>query len=147
MSEQSNMRLEILKGNETEFGPCDCCGNMTRRVWGYVHSQDAALAAYYVEWTPGHSDANFDLILGKWGDETQSADRVSVAIEFRMIETGPAFQVIDAEQRSYAKSSLVGKALNRESVLDGNLRQHVFDILDLIYLEDPRLDALRTPHS
>jgi len=143
MSEQTSMRLEILPENEAEFGPCECCGNKTRRVWGYVYSDEAALAAYYVEWTPGHSDANFDLILGRWGDEAQSADRVSVAIEFRILESGPAFHVINAGERLYAKSSLVGKALSRETVLAGEMRQQVFDVLDLIYADDSRLDALR----
>jgi len=139
------MRLEILTENEANFGPCECCGNVTRRIWGYVYSNEAALAAYYVEWTPDHNDANFDLILGKWGDETRSADRASVAVEFKMLENGPAFRVIDADQRSYAKSSLVGKALSREAVLAEETRQQVFDILDLIYAEDPRIEPLRAP--
>jgi len=37
---------------------------MTQRVWGYVNQDDATIAAYFVEWTPGHvqNPANFDLI-------------------------------------------------------------------------------------
>jgi hypothetical protein len=38
---------------------------MTQRVWGYVNQGDATIAAYFVEWTPGHvqNPANFDQIL------------------------------------------------------------------------------------
>jgi hypothetical protein len=37
---------------------------LTKRVWGFVYDSKAALAAYFVEWTPGHegSSANFDLM-------------------------------------------------------------------------------------
>jgi hypothetical protein len=61
------MRLELLINPEDQrtFGPCECCGNMTQRVWGYVNQGDATIAAYFVEWTPGHvqNPANFDQIL------------------------------------------------------------------------------------
>ncbi len=56
------MELEIDPANERLFGPCDCCGQMTRRLWGYVYEDESALAAYFVEWTLGHShhEANFE---------------------------------------------------------------------------------------
>jgi hypothetical protein len=47
---------------------------LTKRVWGFVYDSKAALAGYFVEWTPGHegSSANFDLIVGTWGDDTDT---------------------------------------------------------------------------
>jgi hypothetical protein len=64
---EQNLQLSIDPNDQRTFGPCDCCGNMTQRVWGYVYDNDAALAAYFVEWTPGHVEqsANFDLIVGR----------------------------------------------------------------------------------
>ena len=69
MSSESEFQVLVEAENERTFGPCSCCGNMTRRVWGYVSQGDATVAAYFVEWTPGHKDraANFDLIIGAWG--------------------------------------------------------------------------------
>src|SRR5690242_11030249 len=84
VSRSMTMRLEIRPEDEKAFGPCECCGNMTRRVWGYVYDNEEPIAAYFVEWTPGHfePEANFDLILGKWGAGTGAADRKAVALVF-----------------------------------------------------------------
>jgi len=85
--------LEYAIENEAEFGPCPDYGQKTRRIWGYVYRSDIATAAYYVEWTPSHSqrDAAFDLILGKWGENAGSSDRQAVSVAFRVLDTGPSF--------------------------------------------------------
>jgi predicted nicotinamide N-methyase len=117
---------------------------MTSRVWGYIYKLGDALAVYYVEWTPGHeTNANLDLILGTWGDDAQVSDRQAVALEYRVIETGPAFMVIDADRRNIASNSLVSKALTRAEVIGTPLSAEIFAICDLIYLEDERIATLR----
>jgi hypothetical protein len=66
---------------------------MTKRVWGYVNQGETTIAAYFVEWTPGHTEqaANFDLIVGKWGTDSTSHDRKGVALAFRQLQNGPSF--------------------------------------------------------
>jgi|SRR5882724_4043750 len=75
MDSENELRIEA--GGEKTFGPCNCCGKMTKRIWGFVYEHEAALAAYFVEWTPGHpcSSANFDLIIGTWGNDADNATR------------------------------------------------------------------------
>jgi hypothetical protein len=75
--ESSDLALEIDQENRRHFGPCSCCGEMTSRVWGYAYRAGEPLAAYFVEWTPGHEnrEANFDLIIGLWGEGTEAIDR------------------------------------------------------------------------
>jgi hypothetical protein len=145
MSEPNELRLTIYPDNQKTFGPCECCREMTSRVWGYVNRLDEGVAAYYVEWTPGHDgkQANFDLIVGKWGDQTDASDRQAVALEFRELETGPAFMVIDAKTRPFSTNSLVSEALDRNSVIGTPLAELIFAICDLIYLEDSRVSELR----
>jgi hypothetical protein len=140
-----DMSLEYDLANQAEFGPCTDCGQMTRRVWGYVYRGDAATAAYFVEWTPGHSakDAIFDLIVGRWGEGTASSDRQAVSIAFRVLESGPSFMVQDASVRKTASSPLVSRALDREEVVGQPIAATVFNICDLIYLADPRIGELR----
>jgi hypothetical protein len=118
---------------------------MTSRVWGYIYQGNDSVAAYYVEWTPGHDgkQANFDLIMGSWGEGTDASDRRAIALEFRQLETGPAFRVIDANYRQVGKSRLVAKALDRDSIIGTPFAAQVFAICDLIYLEDPRISELR----
>ena len=143
MPEDSKLTIET--SGESSFGPCDCCGQMTSRVWGFVYDRDAATAAYYVEWTPGHevTSAIFDLIIGAWGENTNASDRQAVSLEFRKLESGPAFMVIDATCRAVSGNSLVSRALSREEVIGTATAAHVFSICDTVYLEDPRLSLLR----
>jgi hypothetical protein len=109
---------------------------------------ERTIAAYFVEWTPGHSDqsANFDLILGQWGADDSgaaAASRKAVALDFRQTETGPWFRVIDANDRPVSGNSLVGEALTRKQVIDEPISQTVFAICDVVFLEDPRIAPLR----
>ena len=80
---------------------------------GYVSRGEVTVAAYFVEWTPGHHDraANFDLIIGAWGSAASASDRTEVALAFHHIPTGPAFMVVDAAERPVGISPLVGEAL------------------------------------
>jgi hypothetical protein len=144
MPEESKLAIEV--SGESSFGTCECCGQMTSRVWGFVYEHDAATAAYCVEWTPGHegTSATFDLIIGAWGENTGAPDRQAVSLDFRRLESGPAFMVTDARNRAVASSSLVSKALSREEVIGTATAALVFAICDVIYLEDPRLSLLRT---
>jgi hypothetical protein len=121
---------------------------MTQRVWGYVHDGAAALAAYFVEWTPGHVDqpANFDLIVGRWGEDTSASDRVAIALEYRCLDTGPAFMVVNADTRPIARNAIVGKALDRQEVIGTELAQTAFAICDEIFLNDSRITTLPGCH-
>jgi hypothetical protein len=145
MNQASALSLEISPDSQRQFGPCDCCGNMTSRVWGYIWQNGSAIAAYFVEWTEGHPyrEANFDFIYGRWGDETSAKDRQAIAVAYRCLETGPSFMVIDANDRTVGKNSLAGKAVTREQVLNGELRGITFSLCDAVYLSDPRIGTLR----
>src|ERR1700679_543533 len=137
----TNLTLEFDENNRRQFGPCQCCGNLTERVWGYVRRAGSAVAVYFVEWTPGHIEksASFDLILGAWGDDTTPADRQVAALEFRKLDSGPAFKVIDAGKRP----TLASHALLRDEIIGAPIAQEVFAIADAVYFKDPRLDELK----
>jgi hypothetical protein len=135
----------------TESGPCDCCGDYTRRVWGFVDNRGRTEAVYYVEWTVGkvaEHGAHVDLVIGDWTDGSQSSDRVAVSLEFRRTDTGPWFAVIDAAPREVARSELVGRALARTEVMGTPLAQRVFDMIDVIWAGDERiLEVTETGHG
>ena len=141
----SGLRLEFDETNQRQFGPCECCGMMTTRVWGYVYRMEEAIAAYFVEWTPGHPDAaaSFDLIIGRWGEQVGNSDRRAASLEYRQLNGGPAFMAVDAAARPVGSSPLVGHALRRDEVIGTAVAVEVFAICDLIYLDDPRIDELR----
>lgn len=145
MTETAPLTLRINPEDQKSFGPCECCGEMTSRVWGYVNRLEEGVASYFVEWTPGHEDGhtNFDLIVGKWGDGQDSSSRQAISLEFRKLPTGPAFMVIDATSRPVCRSTLISKALRREDVIGTPIASDVFALCDVIFLSDSRLDHLR----
>jgi hypothetical protein len=146
MTEIAPLTLRINPEDQKSFGPCECCGEMTSRVWGYVNRLDEGVAAYFVEWTPGHEDGqtNFDLIVGKWGEGAGPSSRRAISLEFRNLPTGPAFMVIDASSRPVSRSTLTSNALRREDVIGTSVASDVFAICDVIFVDDPRLAHLRS---
>jgi hypothetical protein len=126
-------------------GHCDCCGCTTKRVWGLVHLDRDAVAAYFVGWAeqkPDHG-ATFDLILGKWGDSATRLDRFAVALDYRIVEASPQFMIVDARDRLSSHGDLVSAALKRSDVIGTALAPQIFAVVDAIYMGDSRLEELR----
>jgi len=101
------VRLETAGAKDS--GPCGCCGNMTRKAWGYVH------------------------------DGTTRADRVLVSMELRWMPNGPSFVVIDAATRPVSESNLVGRALARADVIGHPIADQVFELADVVWVSDERI--------
>src|SRR4051812_21661400 len=140
--------ITVEPGASKDSGPCSCCGNMSRTIWGNLHHAENPVAAYYVQWTLNRVDhgANFDLVVGKWGEGTTPKDRAVVAVAFRWMQNGPQFTVIDAEGRPAAKpGALAGRALRRDQVVGTPLAADVFAMLDAIWANDRRVGELTRP--
>jgi hypothetical protein len=138
--------LTIEPTGAKELEPCPCCGNTTRRVWGFAHRGARTEAAYFVEWISGavrRHGATFDLIVGQWGDGATAADRIAVTVAFRQTVRGPEFMVIDSGHRPHAESELVGRALDRRDVLETPVATCAFAIVDAIWLQDDRIRELQ----
>ena len=138
----ATLKLEVELSEESS-GYCDCCGRISRTIWGSIHGAGATVATYFVQWTEGHLEengANFDLIIGPWGDNTSPEQRAAVSLLCRTDrDGGPAFMVIDAQDRPMLDSKLVGLALSRDEVVGTPLATQVFAILEAIWLNDSRL--------
>lgn len=142
MELQGALKLEAT--GEKVHGPCDCCGNVTRTVWGFVHKESGpTLASYYVTWTtssPRH-DAFFDLIIGRWGDDASSADRKGVSLAYRASKG--SFMVINAGERPIATSPLISAALPAAQVVNDSISTTAYAIVDVIWLNDVRIAEIR----
>lgn len=122
---------------------CSCCGNETRVVWGFVHTPEGTIASYYVHWTADAGldchPANYDFVIGPWGEGASPADRVAVSMVHFENEDGPGVMVIDASGRPSASSDLAASVLDRESVVGTEVAATAFAIFDAVYLQDPRI--------
>jgi hypothetical protein len=134
------MELTATPWDESSIA-CDCCGNNSKTIWGGISSTEAAKAAYYVQWTVDSPDhyPNIDLIIGPWGDGSRSEERVLVAIAYRPGPDGGSFMVIDGANRPANTPDLCGRALTRAEVIGTPLAQEAFELLDAIWLCDPRI--------
>jgi hypothetical protein len=135
-------RLSIEPSGSSEFGPCPCCGDMSRSVWGVVYSYNAAYAAYFVHWTLGQvpkHGAHIGFIVGRWGDGTNASHRSAVSLEYRIGDTGPSLMVIDAHGRNHANGKLAKRALRREDVIGKPIAKKVFALCDAVLLQDERV--------
>ena len=132
----------VEQADSKKFESCPCCGRSSNRVWGSVATVDRVVAAYFVHWTLGHvpeNGANFDLIVGAWDDNTSERDRSAVSLEYRLLDSGPTFRIIDADGRDTAKSDLVGRALSRSEVIGTPLADEIFAICDAVLAQDDRI--------
>ena len=135
--------LKVEPTGAKESGPCACCGDRSRRVWGFVHAGAATLAAYFVSWVPGkpEHDASFDLVVGPWGDGTSPQDRRAVSLTYRA--SARSFMVVDAASRPVNDPAVAAIALSREDVVDRPIAQQIFAITDAIFDKEERIEEIR----
>ena len=138
--------LEVEPDGQNDTGPCSCCGDRSRVVWGFVHGPDRTLASYHVHRTLGRvaeQGAHFDVVMGAWGEWASARDRVAVALECRLFEARPAFMVIDAGGRPAVASGVAGRGLRRVEVVGRPIASQAFAIVDAVLAQDTRVAGLK----
>ena len=136
--------LELEVSGESS-GTCDCCGNTSKTVWGYLHSPKRTLAAYFVQWTvnaPQHPP-NFDFLFGTWGDDKVHDKRLA-SFAFRSSPEGGSFVAIDSASRPSARSAMCTRALTRDEVVNNpELMEMLTSLIDTVWLNDPRIADIK----
>jgi len=135
------MSWELEPGGTNDLA-CECCGQRSRTIDGFLHEDGATRAAYLVHWTRGHvseKGANVDLIIGRWGEDAGRDERFVVSLVYHQ-EAG--FTVIDSAGRPAAESSLAARALARKEVIGTDLAADVFAMVDVVWLRDARISEI-----
>jgi hypothetical protein len=133
--------LEIEPASMKSSGRCGCCGKSRRTAWGFVYRDGGPHACYFVEWTLGRSDcaARFDVVVGDWFDGTTEDDRQAVSLEYRLLDTGRSFAVVDAEGRPAAE---VGRAKRSDEITGTPLAKEALTIAEAVLDVDDRVREL-----
>jgi hypothetical protein len=139
----TDRHIRIEPDGETTFAACDDCGNATRSVWGYVHTDQGARAVYFTRWTDGHLERGALVVvsIGTWGNDAKPADRVCIALDCRMGVDRPQFMVVDAARTPWAEREFLGAKLSREDALGHAALPEAFAIVDRIVADDKRFRA------
>lgn len=126
-------------------GTCTCCGNTSKTIWGDLSDDQGTQAVYYVQWTVDSPDhfPNIDLIIGPWGDGTNADQRVLACLRFRPTLDGGSFMVINAGDRRRGGQQLFTRSLHREEIVGTPLASQVFQLVDSIWLTDPRIKEVK----
>ena len=125
---------------------CECCGKVSKHVWGELSCADRVQAVYSLHWTVGAPDhlPNIDLILGPWGDGTKPSDRFLVAMTYRPQHGGGPVTIVDGDGRPANDSSICGKALARAEVIGRPIAEEVFELVDALWLTEPGVREMLT---
>jgi hypothetical protein len=128
---------------------CDCCGNTSKTIWGEISTPEKSIAVYYLQWTIGSAKhyPNLDLIIGRWGDGAKPEHRQMVSLLFRPDDDVGQFMVIDSEPRLVDRRELCARALRRDEVVGTSIAKDAFEIVDAIWLQDPRVSEVKNLNS
>lgn len=132
--------LTLEPDGEKFHGACPDCGEATRSVWGYVSTEAAARAVYYIRWTDFHLErgAQLGISIGVWGEASRPIERALFGVECRIGTTGPQFMLVDAASVPWSEDGFLGMSLTRAQALADARKAEVFEILDLVVERDPR---------
>ena len=129
--------IEIEPAAMKPSGRCACCGKAKHTAWGFVYDDDAPRACYFVEWVAGHAvaTARFDVVVGRWSDDTTESDRTAVSLDYN----AGAFELADAAGRPAAE---VGRATKKDDVAGTPLADEVISISRAVLEADVRFAEL-----
>lgn len=138
----STPTIEIEPASMKAGGRCACCGRSRCTAWGFVYRDGGPRACYFVEWTTGATDcaARFDVVVGDWFDGTTERDRDAVSLEYRVLDTGPSFAIVDAAGRPAAE---VGRPTSAADVSGTELADEALRIASAVLAADERFGDLR----
>ena len=130
-----------------EMGPdkppfkCECCGEKSQTVHGFVYSNDNAHAVYYAGWSEGHPDQGVCMAIsvGEWGDGADPANRRCVTMDCRIRDDQFQFSVFDADQSSWSDVAHLGEKLSRNAALSDPQIGVYFHIAEHIISDDIRV--------
>ena len=142
------MKHAVEQTGESSFA-CECCGGTTRRVWGYLHAESGESSAYFVQWTQGQVDTHgafLDFVIGRWGDGTSAEDRALASVEFRRVDGGQGFMVVNGSSRGNY-TGIAATVLNRADVIGTPLAAPLYELVDAVWLQDGRIRELTSTSS
>jgi len=136
---------ETLKIEEDgrSTGTCECCGNQTISVSGFISDQNQSLAAYFVAYTNGQPEhgAEFTFVVGNWSEGAMAHDRFVIVLH-HFPERGFMIDSDIAEKKANLRE-LASNFLSRDDIFGSEFAEPLFKMVDAAYMKDTRLDEIR----
>jgi hypothetical protein len=134
-------KITIELGEERELSHCECCGNVTRSVHGFLYKDNDAYAVYFASWTDNHKErvVTIAIGLGEWGDNATEEDRFSVGLNAWSVAEQKNFAVIEPSDSPWGATKFIGRMMSRDSVLASPEKEEFFHVAEHIVNDDPRI--------
>lgn len=97
-------------------------------------------------WTEQESDhpASFDFLLKDSNPVGDGDAMFKISLLYRNDSGGTGYMVVDAELSEDDRTAGAQRTLSREEVVGTALAADLFSVLDVLYLQDERIRAIRT---
>lgn len=137
------MTLHVELGDADRPSRCECCGQVTRTVHGFVYRGDDAYAVYYAGWSEGHADRGVTMAIavGEWGDDSAVSDRTSIGLRARSTASQIEFAVLDPDESPWGHTDLLGAMVPRAVALKHRVLKVIFEIAERVVRDDSRVAA------
>lgn len=120
---------------------CECCGNASTTLTGFVSEDGDAYAVYYASFAEEHPHVKAVVSLGIWWEGGTPKDRVAFAVVLWEDKDQFGVRLVDAEESPWKDAELLGRMLNRDEALQHPRVKDAFHITDHMVEEDPEIIA------
>lgn len=122
---------------EEAASSCDCCGRRVYEGEGVLTSETLELAHYGYRWAEGHESR---FTVGICALDRQGANVAGLAVvSGRSDGEKLIYIVVEPEQAPWGDSEALGKVLTRKQLLEDGLIPNLFDLVDAIVANEPRI--------
>lgn len=135
------MEFKLELGDEQVVSACECCGQRSTTVHGFVYASGAPFAVYYAGWPICAQKPAIVLAIatGKWSDDSTAADRVSMGFSVKSTSSQITFSVLDPSETPWGETPLFGKMLPRINAIRHASWQCTIQVAEYVVTEDPRI--------
>ena len=134
-----DMSISTAVITEEEASSCHCCGRAVYEGEGVLESETLELAHYGYRWAEGHESR---FTLGICALDQQGANVAGLAVvSGRSDGEKLIYTVLEPEQAPWGDSEALGKVLTRKQLLEDDLVPNLFDLVDAIVANEPRISS------
>lgn len=133
------LRLEY--GDPINPTNCDCCGNTSNTVTGFIYNDDFAHGVYFGRWTDGHlpKEIKLTICIGEWGEGSNPNNRDSINLRIRGKEEGFRMMITDSIESPWKENSILGNFMDRQEALNSKYKTEFLRIAEKVISNVPEI--------
>ncbi len=135
-----NYTIEFMGKNDSN--PCECCGEITTRIWGRAFLENSEVALYYVCWIKNEYEqkgATYNIIYRNYDKESRQDAMIALSCEKN--NEGSVFTILDAQKNNLINTAQKLIKLDCDEILGMPFEEKLWALVDAIFLNDNRIGS------